>query len=319
MSPAYYALGDDLTVALTKATAFLNGAFGLALLTAIFGSFFGAYGAQWIAERENTKRRTFEQVRATNAAISLAIFTVNALIATRRQHLIERLKSFRAKHAEFLLMREQAQRSASPLTFEYTANWETLPWTEVPVAELKAILFDKIDNPRAITLINMLAGTVNHLRDTMARLNDIADEMRNGTGRSDNDVAHTYFGVRMPNGRQDSRNRDSLNAAEAYNENAILFGTVLINVLIEHGGAVAKTLRVGAPRIVQADFGSAIDEGLVASPLDYAEVLGRMGIDPQSALRSLRPLTGKPKPKAASPTSTLLTKLRAFVVRGRSV
>ncbi|WGU41494.1 hypothetical protein [Phenylobacterium sp. NIBR 498073] len=286
--------------ALSSAWTLANSGFAIALLSALAGSFAGAYGAQLIAERDAARRRALEELRATNAASSLAIFTVNALIALKRQHLRPLLQQYRTDRTRFI----ETITSGRGGLFAYTADWQIFPWTEVPTDALTELIFNRIDAAHPITLINMLNGTIEHLRKTLKQRDDYVAQMLARGAIPAPEAAALYFGQRMPDGRQDSRYPDLLDAAENYVDSAILFGTVLIERLIKHAEMAVEKMGKRAPHVIRANFAAPMDDGLIPAPGEYAEVLTNMGVDPTTALQSLR-LDAEGRPLASGHRASL--------------
>jgi hypothetical protein len=75
--------GEAVAVWLWKVA---NTNFMMAFLTALAGAAAGAYGAQFIVERSERKRRMLEEIRSTNAAIMVAFAILNTYCSVKNQH-----------------------------------------------------------------------------------------------------------------------------------------------------------------------------------------------------------------------------------------
>src|SRR3989344_5441444 len=56
------------------------------LITALAGAFAGAYGGQWIVRKFQEDKELLEEIRSTNAAITVSIEICNTCLALKRQH-----------------------------------------------------------------------------------------------------------------------------------------------------------------------------------------------------------------------------------------
>ena len=139
---------------------------------ALVSSAAGAYGAQWIVERQGSKRRALEEIRATNAAITLALFVSNIGLGLKRQHLMAMSQKYADDRNEF----DRLVAARLPLD-DLVMDWETLPLTELPFATLRNLIFGRIDAPGpAVSLGAMLEAAANHLQDALRQRNTLIED-----------------------------------------------------------------------------------------------------------------------------------------------
>jgi hypothetical protein len=264
---------------LSSVWRFLNGNFGLALISASAGSFAGAWGAQIIAEQQGAKRRALEELRATNAATSLALSTTNMLIALKNQHLQRMLKHYGDDRNRLLEI-----RSAGHGTFKFTADFEALPWIELPTRQLSETVLREVDAPAAmIALMTMVNGSAAHLKMAIGQRNKLIEEVKDGPSLAPKQMVDMYFGIES-DGRCDKRYYSYINSINNYADSAILFSALITDQLIGHARNQAKRLGKAAPKVTDADFRPAFETGLIPDPNEYADTLRPIGIDPAIAL-----------------------------------
>jgi len=120
---------------------FLNSSFS----TALFGAFAGALGAQYIAVRSERKKRILDEIRNTNAAISMAYTIMNIFINAKRQHIRTLKSNYEESHRAF----HNHLNNQAPLPQSAHIDLRSLPvlntpkhkYTALTSARLKLICF----------------------------------------------------------------------------------------------------------------------------------------------------------------------------------
>jgi len=89
--------------------------------TALAGAAAGAYGAQFIAERNERQRRLLREIRSTNAAIIVAFSITNMFYALKRQYVKELKERFekQKKDLDDLRQKQREEFFRTPRTFEF--------------------------------------------------------------------------------------------------------------------------------------------------------------------------------------------------------
>ena len=265
--------------------SFLNSEFVSALLGALAGALAGAYGGARIVERQSVRKRQLEQVRETNVAISLVLFVLNTTLQLKRQHFQKMIEVHKIDRERF----DEIARQKGNRTFEFKADWETLPLTELPLQPLREIIYARIDAPApTISLFAMLVAVSGHLHATVTQRNEFITALQQGPQLTPKQRLDLYFGLRQQDGTTDARYPSMLTAISGYADAAILFSAVLAERLIEHAQAEAAKLGKGAPRVTEMDLKAAFAAGLVPDPEEYAEALKGVSIDALAALGKYR-------------------------------
>ncbi len=269
-----------------------------ALFIAAVGAFFGAYGAQWIAERQASRRRLLEQLRATNTAIALCSLVLASVVASIRQHITPLVREYADK-----LAAAEATRAKGEGTIEFLADLQTIPLPNAPEAEFKETLFTKVDSPaRLLTSAGMGLMVIDQLRDTIAQRNSVCGEFLRDRpdGR---EVALRYFGFRDSAGHRDERYKSLVDAIETYSDNAAMFWAVTLDELVGHAQAVAMRLGRGAPKPSEFRLPPAFND-VIPDPMSYAELLVAWGYDPAKVLRRIREPAQAPASMPSKPANT---------------
>lgn len=255
---------------------FANSPFVLGVVVALAASFAGAYGAQWIVEREGNKRRALEEIRATNAAITLALFISNVGLSLKRQHLDAMVR----KYADDQTRREAHAAARRPEPFEVAVDWQTLPMTELPFDSLRGLIFDRVDCPGpVVSLVAMLEATAYHLRGAVNNRNSFIEEIKNMGALTGEQRAALYFGLPKNDGTTDRRYPNLMDAISNYTDAMILFATILAVELVAHGDAAAARLGKAAPKIRRMKLRPVFAEGLIPEVAEYEATLRGIGVD----------------------------------------
>lgn len=233
--------------------------------TALAGAAAGAYGAQIAAERDNVRRAKLEEIRATNAAISIAVSIANAFIALKAQHVKNLKESYDASFAKF-----HADRSAGAHVIELRFDLQALPITRVPIETLQDLLFHNLSVPGNTILLGVTIGNcVDGLADTIRARHDLISLFKKGQ-MSERQKAALYFGLRTDAGT-DTSYQDAIKGIDALTDDCILFSVGLSKVLQAHGENLAKQFGKRAPKINKSDFSNPKKEGLLPSAELYPD------------------------------------------------
>lgn len=271
---------------LQKFWDFLNSEFVAALLGALAGALAGAYGGQHIVERQALKKLGLEELRRTNAAISLATFVLNATVTMQRQHLRGMIAAHRAEGERF----EAMVRAGGTGTYKFQADWQILPLIELPLVPLREAIYSRMDadSPVVLMFANLDAVCAHLATATELRNSIIREVQSRPTPLTTRERLQLYFGIPQASGIVDERYPSSLNAMGTYASDASLFAAILAALLIEHGKAEAKKLGKGAPKVRGMGLKAAFTEGLIPEPSEYETTLRGIGIDPDSVLAAYR-------------------------------
>jgi hypothetical protein len=271
----------------------VNGWDGLvAVLSAAIGSFFGAYGAQWIVEREGRRRRAIDDLRSTNTAIVLSSFALNTVLDLRRQHLAPLVERFEndKKRAEAILKAGQGHIAIQ-------ADYQEVSLPRIPIDKLSDTVLYRVNlSNRALSIANLAFAALSHLSETLDQRNEFTREVRDNPGRDDQERIMRYLGLPYMEGHTDARYPSYISAIKSYTADAAMFFAVLIDELMQHSQHVVGQLKkkpwehddntVVTPRNI--DMSHAFREGSIPQPSEYAALLGRLGFNPEALLKEDR-------------------------------
>jgi hypothetical protein len=272
--------------AATNFWSFLNSEFISAMLGALAGALAGAYGGAWIVERQGQKKRLVEEVRATNIAISLSIFTMNAILTIKKQHIQGMVDIYGNHRKEF----DKIINGGKKEEFSFQGDWETLPLMELPLAPLRDAIYSKIDATHStIAAFSAFEAANGHFSEAIRLRNDFIKEIQTRVNPlSTIDRLNIYFGLRQDSGIVDARYPTMLEAASNYVDAAALFSAVLAALLIKHGQSEVRKLGKKAPKIISMNISNAFSQKLMPEPEEFGETLRGMGVDPQTILAGHR-------------------------------
>lgn len=244
----------------------------------IFAAYAGAFGAQKIIQKSNNKEILLKEIRNTNAAIMVAFTICNFFLGLKKQH-VKSLKDTFDKQKESLVQFEQEYKLGKipkGNTFNFTADFETIPISPVPVDVLQTLVFEKISvDGRPLSLTTTLNQTATHLADSIKYRNQLIEKFRANSPLPDDFLVQVYFGMPDKNGHIDNSYPSIIEAIYHYTDSCIYFSTRLCQDLIEHGERIKKIYiekydkRV--PTIKKLDFTQAEKEGLMPNSKDLED------------------------------------------------
>jgi hypothetical protein len=255
---------------------YANSNFFIACVTAFASAFAGAYGAQFIVNRTEHKRRLLEEIRCTNAATIVAFSITNSFCALKNQHVRSLKNNFdkqRNEHETF--GREKAQGYLpSQQQFEIQADFQTLAPVQVPIELLHTFLFEKVSvTGLPLMAVVTLSQCIDGLNTSLDKRNDFVAESKKRSPIPHGELESIYFGAPDKNGRIDRTYPDTIDAISSYTDDCIFFSKLLGDVLMEHGRKLGKLYGRKSPRIHKLDFTKAEKNGLIPDKNVYANWL----------------------------------------------
>lgn len=257
--------------------AHLLGYINWSLATPIVGSlaaaFFGAYTAQRIIERRETRQRLSKEIRSTSVATTLAIHIANSCIAMKKQHIKRLHESYHRDKKQVLEILSTPSINGQRREFNYKPDLEYLPVLELPTEHLQRIVADEISVvARPLLLPSIIRQVVRSQADSVASRNGMLEEFKKAN-LGHHEFAALYFGLPTPRG-VDNIYGANLDALHTYTDDCIYFSVRLTNDLVEHGRGLRtnfeKRYKEKAPRVTTADF-STIEKGLIPPESNYAD------------------------------------------------
>lgn len=254
-------------------------------------AFFGAYTAQRIIERREIRQKLSKEIRSTSVAITLSLHIANTFIGMKKQHIKRLHEEYHRSKSEMVELLKTAPINGQKREFNYRADLEYLPSTELPTDHLQRVVADEISVvARPLLLPSLIRQVVRSQADAVTARNRLIDEYKKAS-HSHNEFAALYFGLDRPRG-VDNVYGATLDAIYTYTDDCIYFAIRLTNDLGEHGRRLQKMyearFKEKAPRITTADF-SKVQADLLPPASNYPE-WEKMTSGVEAAANSAKPL-----------------------------
>ena len=163
---------------LDLAKSFASSSAFIALISAGAGAFFGALGAQWIFERSKRKNDLRTEIGRINQAIVLSFGICNSFLGLKEQLVRPIKEGFERQKEEFLEFRSKSVGGRENPIFEFNADFRTISPLCVDTILLRYLAFEKSSLiGRPLSLVDVLTQTVNSLRDSIDRRNNLINEL----------------------------------------------------------------------------------------------------------------------------------------------
>jgi hypothetical protein len=257
----------------------LNSNFAIALIAAAAGAFFGAWGAQRIAERSKRREELLRELRNTNVAIVLATTTCNAAVAVKKQQVrpwYEKFKQDKEAFRTFVEQRKTGQVQGDA-QYYFQADLTLFGPPETPIATLKQLVFYEISAyGRALGLVSALDQSILRLRRAISKRNELIQQFKDRGGSRASDFPARYFGMPI-SGFTDREYSDVADAIRSYLDDIVFFSSRLCEDLVLHGNEVRERfVKPGAkdvPNVTNVDFSQARADGLIPTDAQYQDWL----------------------------------------------
>lgn len=272
-------MAESSSTAIAAVISWIVGVANSNFTTALAGAAAGAYGAQWITEKTQSKRRILEEIRSTNAAIMVAFGIVNTFCGLKRQHVARLSANFSTQRKQ--LLEFQKRRALGLLApgeiFEFQADFQTLQLPPSPIDTLQKLLYEKISvTGRPLALVNTLAQTIGSLDGSLKLRNSVIETCK-AQSRSNDALVRLYFGLPDQRGHRDENYPHSVEAIATHTDDCIFFSKLILEDLVRHGEKLRPKMGSDAPKIHQPDFSKAIALKLIPDESQYADLLTSFG------------------------------------------
>lgn len=243
------------------------------IVGSLAAAFFGAYTAQRIIERRETRQNLSKEIRSTSAATTLSIHIANTFIAMKKQHIKRLHESYHQNKKEVLEVLKSPPINGRRPEFHYKADLEYLPVAELPTEHLQRIVADELSVvARPLLLPFMIRQVVRSQADAVIHRNRLVDEFKKANLSLD-EFAAKYFGLNSPRG-VDNVYGATLDGIYTYTDDCIYFSIRLTNDLLDHARGLQKKYEARykekAPSVTIADF-SKVEKGLLPLEGGYAD------------------------------------------------
>lgn len=241
---------------------------------ALFGALLGAYGAHWIANRQQRRYELINEINNTNAALSIAHIICVSYLGSKSQH-VRNLKTSYDRHVaefnEFSDRRKTGQLAKGEI-FHLKADLELLPRIETPVDLLMEYLFQKLSpGKRTLGLVQLLRQTAKGLAESVDQRNQlITNHKAQRAGNGDRLLA-MYFGLPTKEGT-DLSYPTIIKATYQQTDDCIFFSKEICLELMSHSLSIAGANK-WLPKPNKVEFKVAIEKGLMPDDKEYIELM----------------------------------------------
>jgi hypothetical protein len=248
------------------------------LVAGAFGAFFGAWGAQAVISRGQSKQSMVGELNSISAALALCFTISNHFMSLKRQHVRALRDDYEQALQDFEASWKRPSPPGQPKVIEVRADLQTLTPLKVPIDRLERHIFEKISiRGRAPVAATDLIAAIDSLERSIEYRNGLITEIRQGPALSPLALAERYFGLTDANGRRDERFRQSITAIFNQTDDCIFFSRILADDLLAYGAALRRRyiwkFVSRFPKFVPADWSVAESEGLIPTEEQYANWL----------------------------------------------
>ncbi|CAN5168279.1 hypothetical protein BH10PSE10_BH10PSE10_02920 [soil metagenome] len=225
--------------------AVLNSNFTTSIIGALAGAFFGAWGAQKIAEKAKRRDDLLKEIRNTNAAIMLAFAICNSVIALKKQHVKSLKEQLDNQRIAFACHNVRELLAGKRLIFTIQFNLMTLSSLHLPLEVLEDQIFEKLSLVgRPLALMAQVRQSAMSLEDSNSNRNELVREFRKRPKGDQAKLLADYLGVPLPGSRLTDQNyADYVNAIFSQTDDLIAFSRMLAEDLIAHGESLSKKFK----------------------------------------------------------------------------
>jgi hypothetical protein len=232
---------------LADLTALLDSRFVTALPSALAGAGLGAWAAQRIAARNKKNDERLKEIRAANAAATIAYGITDHFLGIKQQIVKPTVDKFALERERFI----QADAAPKPvgvtvIVFKVPLDMFRFNWS--PSKELQDIVFSDLSAPiRPMMVVPILSRTLAMLDTLSDDRNAMVKDFQETQKRGKEINPYVYYGVPFPSGGADQLYAQTLQHISDYTDNAIKFSQLVGDDMREFALALRQTL----PRSVQ--------------------------------------------------------------------
>jgi hypothetical protein len=223
------------------------------LLASLVGAGVGAWTAQYIAARNKRNDERLKEIRAANAAATIAYGITDHFLGMKQQIVKPMFDQFAIDREAFI----QADAKPKPLgvtVIRFKVPLDVFRFNWSPSKELQDIIFGDLSAPvRPMMVVPILSRTLAMLDTLAADRNAMVKDFQE-TQKAGKDInPYAYYGVPFPSGGADRLYAQTLQHICEYTDDTIKFSQLLGDDLREFALALRQTLprsvRPIAPRI----------------------------------------------------------------------
>ena len=212
----------------------------LVSISTLVAAFAGAYGAQYIAEKNRKKESLLSEVRNINSTIMIASTIGNTCLSVKKQ-IVKPLKETYDKQLKGLLIYEKKNNEKKIQDPGIRANLAFISHQSLPTELLEKQVFGNTSvNARALSLTIALIEAVQLLNSSINYRNELIKDFKNLPDVTPRLVNQWYFGRPNENGNIDNSYKNSVQNIYSYLDDCIFFSMELCSDLIRYGN-ILKT------------------------------------------------------------------------------
>lgn len=223
------------------------------LVASLLGAGVGAWTAQWIAARNKRNDQRLEEVRAANAATTIAYGITDHFLGMKEQIIKPIVDQFSSDRSDFIKA-NAAPKPAGVTVIVFKVPLDAFRFNWSPAKELQSNIFGDLSTPvRPMMVMPILSRTLAML-DTLAEDRNAMIKGFNDAQKAGKEIdPWAYYGIPYPKGGADQRYAHALQHISDYTDDVIIFSQMLGHDLREFALALRDTLpksmRPLAPRI----------------------------------------------------------------------
>lgn len=218
------------------------------LVASLMGAGVGAWTAQYIAARNKRNDERLKELRAANAATTIAYGITDHFLGMKEQLVKPTVDNFAIERQRFMQANAAPKPSGvSQIIFKVPLDTFRFNWS--PSKELQDIVFKDLSAPmRPMMVMPILSRTLAMLDKLSEDRNAMVKEIHESKKAGKEINPYAYYGVPFPSGGADQRYAHTLQHISDYTDDAIIFSQMLGDDLRELALALRRTL----PRSVQS-------------------------------------------------------------------
>jgi hypothetical protein len=234
---------------LADLSSLLDTRFLTALPSALAGAGLGAWTAQRIAARNKKTDERLKEIRAANAAATIAYGITDDMLDMKHQIIKPVVDLFEIERERF--MQEDAlPKPPGATTIIFSASMPVFRFNWSPAKDLQDIVFDDVSAPmRPMWVLPALTRACSMLDILTADRNEMIKHFQDVQKAGKEIDPHAFYGVRFPKGGADKRFADTLQHISQFTDNAIIFSHLVGDDLRESGPPPRKAVRRTPPPV----------------------------------------------------------------------
>lgn len=227
---------------ISQLAEYLNSNFITAIVGSLAGAFFGAWGAQKIAENAKRKDELIEEIRNVNMALATSFYIWNMFLNLQSQFLKQMCDEYEERRQSWI---QSNNNQDIPMGFDF----RIVAPMDLPIALLQTQVFEKLSmKSRAHGAMLTLKESIVGLNIAFEHRTELIHKLRQFTESDKARIFHTYFGTKESNGHYDESFPDVMAALQNHIAGGIFFSAMLCKDLKKYGDEVFLKYSTSYPK-----------------------------------------------------------------------